>query len=235
MKLKIAATLILAIFICGPVSSQEKNKKKVILTGKIVNRDSIPISNVVIFIDGKNSNIVTNAKGEFRLKFKPDVQKISFYSPQDGIFEIDYNGQERLEIYMKHDANALINAPLIDERVVNIGYGTVSENDLVGSVSTVKKDESNKRVYRDIYEMILGEVPGVTVEGGSLRIRGNGSLNGSNDPLLVVDGSPTTSILSISPDDVASINILKGSSAAIYGTRGANGVILIKTKRGGKK
>ena len=235
MKLKIAATLILIIFVSGPVSSQEKNKKRVTLTGKIINRDTIPVSNVVIFLDGNNSNIVSSAKGEFRLRFKPDVKKISFYSPDGGLFEIDYLGQERLEITMNYKSEMLIDAPLLGEELVDIGYGNVSKDDLVGSVASVKNDKSNKRIYRDIYEMIVGVVPGVTVEGGSIRIRGNGSLHGSNDPLLVVDGSPVVSIANISPNDVESIDILKGSSAAIYGLRGANGVIIIKTKRGIKK
>jgi len=143
--------------------------------------------------------------------------------------------QERLEITMNHESGMLITAPSLDDEMVQIGYGKVSKDELVGSVSTVTNDDSNKRIYRDIYDMIVGEVPGVSVEGSSIRIRGNGSLLGSNDPLLVVDGSPVVSIANISPNDVESINVLKGSSTAIYGTRGANGVILIKTKRGGKK
>ena len=235
MKLKIAATLILAIFICGPVSSQGKNKKKVVLTGKVVNKDTIPVSNVMIFLDGKNTNIMSDSKGEFKIKFKPDMNKITFYSPEDGVFEIDYIGQERLEIFMNHESTILTIAPPLKKESVEIGYGRVSEDELVGSVTTIKNDKTKNRIYRDIYDMIVGEVAGVFVEGGSIRIRGNGSLNGSNSPLFVVDGSPVSSISNIPPNDVESINILKGSSAALYGTRGANGVIIINTKKGGKK
>ena len=235
MKLKIVATLILAIFICGPVSSQGKNKKKVVMTGKIVNRDTIPVSNVMIFLDGKNSNIMSDTNGEFKIKLKPDVKKIAFFSSEDGVFEIDYIGQQRLEIIMNHESKILTINPSLDEEIVEIGYGRVSKDELVGSVTTINNNKSDKRIYRDIYEMIVGEVPGVTFEGGSISIRGNGSLNSSNDPLLVVDGSQVASISNISPNDVESINILKGSSASIYGSRGANGVIIIKTKRGGKK
>ena len=235
MKLKIAATLILAIFICGPVSSQEKNRKNVILTGKVVNKDTIPVSNVMIFLDGKSSNVMSDSKGEFKIKLKPDVKKISFFSADDGVFEIDYIGQQRLEIFMNHDSEIHAITPTLNEELVEIGFGKISKDELVGSVSTVKNDKSDNRVYRDIYEMIVGNVPGVFVEGGSIRIRGNSSLHGSNDPLLIVDGSQVVTISNISPNDVESINVLKGSSSAIYGSRGANGVIIIKTKRGHKK
>ena len=78
--------------------------------------------------------------------------------------------------------------------------------------------------------MIVGEVPGVIVSGTSIRIRGASSINASSEPLFIVDGAPTSSIGHISPRDVKSIDILKGSSAAIYGVRGANGVIVIKLK-----
>lgn len=235
MKLKIAAALILAIFICGPVSSQEKKRKRVVLTGQVLNRDTIPVSNVMIFIDGKSSNIMSDSYGKFKIKFKSDVKKISFFSPEGGVFEIDYTGQQRLEIFMNHESQAHTVPPSLDKEIVEIGFGKISKDELVGSVSTVNKDKSDNRVYKDIYEMIVGEVPGVFVEGGNIRIRGSSSLIGSNDPLLVVDGIQVMSLSNVSPNDVESINILKGSSAAIYGSRGANGVIIIKTKRGTMK
>lgn len=235
MKIRIATIIILAIFFCGPVSSQGKNKRKVVLTGRIVNRDSIPVSNVMIFLDGKNSNIVSDTKGEFRIRFKSDVKKISFYSLGDGVFEIDYAGQEKLEIIMNQETNILPANPSQLEEVVETGYGKISEDDRVGSVSSIKSDRFRNRSYKNIYEMIVGEASGVTVEGTTIRIRGITSLNASNDPLLIVDGSPVVSFSHLSPNDVESITILKGSSTAIYGTRGAAGVVVVKTKSGRKK
>ena len=236
MKLRIAATIILAIFICGTASSQDKNRKKVEMTGKIVNKDSIPVSNVMIFLDGQNTNIMTSANGEFKLKLKPDVKKISFYSPADGIFEIDYVGQARLEIIMNHDASMIsTNSDQVGE-IVEEGYGTISRDDQTGSISSIKGNRFKNRSYPDVYAMIADEAPGVVVEGGrTIRIRGISSLNGSNDPLLIVDGSPVVSFDNISPNDVESITVLKGSSTAIYGNRGAAGVVIIKTKSGNKK
>jgi TonB-dependent SusC/RagA subfamily outer membrane receptor len=235
MKLKILATLILAMFVFGPVSGQTKSKKKVIMTGRVVNRDSVPVSNVMIFLDGKNTNKMSDSKGEFKIKFKPDAKKIAFFSFEDGGFEIDYFGQHRMEVIINHEFKMLTLPPNLKEEFAETGYGKVSKDKLTGSISTINNDRFENRIYKDIYDMIIGEVPGVTVDGGRIRIRGISSLKASNDPLLVVDGSPVFTIANISPYDVESIDILKGSSAAIYGSRGSNGVIVIKTKRGGKK
>ncbi|MFO7853577.1 MAG: TonB-dependent receptor plug domain-containing protein [Bacteroidales bacterium] len=235
MKIKIAAIVILAIFISGPVSGQRKNKKKVVLTGRILNSDTIPVSNVMIFLDGNKTSETTDAKGEFRLKFKPDIEKISFLSAEYGGFEMDYIGQKQLVVLLDFESNKLTVTPYHDEEVVEAGYGKVREDGLVGSVSSIKGDQFGNRSYKDVYEMIVGEVSGVVVEGTTIRIRGITSLNSSNDPLLIVDGSPVYSLSHISPADVESINILKGSSTAIYGNRGAAGVVLINTKSGRKK
>lgn len=234
MNIRFVVIILLALTISGPVKSQEKNKRKAVMTGKVVNRDSIPVSDVMIFIDGKNTNRVTDKDGEFKLRLKPDVEKISFYSPGDGVFEIDYLGQERVEIIMNHDANIITTYPEQQGEVVEIGYGKVEDDKRIGSVSSITSDRFKNRSYRNVYEMIVGEASGVTVEGKSIRIRGISSLHGSNDPLLIVDGSPVVSFDHISPSDVESISVLKGSSTAIYGTRGAAGVIVVNTKTGRK-
>jgi TonB-dependent SusC/RagA subfamily outer membrane receptor len=236
MKIKIAATIILAIFICGSLSGQGKNnRKKVVLTGTIVNRDSVPVSDVMIFVDGMNTNRMTNAKGEFRLRIKPDIQKISFFRAEYGGFEVDYSGQEKLEVMINHESDNVAIAPSKSGKVVETGYGKIGEDDLVGTISSINDNKFKNRSYKDIYEMIVGELPGVTVEGTSIRIRGVTSINSSNEPLLIVDGSPVQSLSYIAPADVESINVLKGSSTAIYGSRGAAGVVVIKTKSGNRK
>ncbi|MFP4488143.1 MAG: TonB-dependent receptor plug domain-containing protein [Bacteroidales bacterium] len=235
MKTKIAVAIILSLFLCVSVSAQGKNKRKVVLTGKIVNKDSLPVSDVIIFLDGKKTNNVSDAKGEFRIKFKPDIKKLSFLSAEYGAFEVDYVGQEKLEVMINLESNKLTVTPSHNGEVVEAGYGRISKDGLAGSISSIESDRFRNRSYKNIYEMIVGEVSGVTVEGTTIRIRGITSLNSSNEPLLILDGSPVHSLSHISPADVESINILKGSSAAIYGTRGATGVVIIKTKRGSKK
>lgn len=117
-----------------------------------------------------------------------------------------------------------------DEEDVNLGYQKIRRKDSTSSTSTVKVRRGSG--YSDIYEYLRGRVAGVEVNGTTIRIRGERSILGSNDPLILVDGLPTDDISNISPDDVERIDVLKdASSTAIYGSRGANGVILITTRR----
>jgi len=128
-----------------------------------------------------------------------------------------------------------------DPDAVDIGYGTVDEEHVVGSVSTVRSEDVADQRYRSLAEMLRGQVSGIVVtelSGGgiSVRIRGSGSFLGSKEPLWVVDGmiiqAGGQSLGSMNPNTVESITVLKDAGAtAIYGSRGANGVILIKTKR----
>ena len=121
------------------------------------------------------------------------------------------------------------NAANPGDELVNVGYGTARRDAITGSVGKVKMD--NIRTYNTIYEFLQGKVPGVTVSGTTIRIRGITSINSSNDPLILVDGIEMSDISALNPHDVDSVEVLKDSSASIYGIRGANGVILIKTKK----
>jgi len=118
------------------------------------------------------------------------------------------------------------------EDPVNVGYSTVDRKNLTTSVSVVKS-EDDPTPYRNIYEMIQGKCAGVDVDGNKVTIRGVNSINSSTDPLFVVDGVPQTGGVGwVSPNDVQSITVLKdAASCAIYGSRGANGVILIDLKK----
>jgi TonB-dependent SusC/RagA subfamily outer membrane receptor len=115
------------------------------------------------------------------------------------------------------------------DEIVDIGYTKARRDAVTGSVSKVKMD--NTRIYSNIYEFLEGKVPGLTVQGESIRIRGNNSLLGSNEPLILVDGVEFTNISDLNPNDVESVDVLKDGTASIYGVRGNNGVILIKMKK----
>ena len=117
---------------------------------------------------------------------------------------------------------------LDSERSVEVGYGKEVKRNMTQPVSVVDAPENN--TYRNIYEMIQGKCTGVQVMGEKIIIRGVSTLNSSTDPLFVVDGQPVASISHINPNDVKSISVLKDSAAAIYGNRGANGVIVITLK-----
>lgn len=116
--------------------------------------------------------------------------------------------------------------------VVNIGYGAVPKDNLTGSVSKVKLKTADM-TYDNIYEYLRGRVPGVVIGPGdppSIIIRGKGTINSATDPLILVDGVEVSDISLISPSDVESVEVIKDGTSAIYGVRGANGVILITTK-----
>lgn len=120
-----------------------------------------------------------------------------------------------------------------DNEDVDIGYGTVSKEQNTGSVSKVKMKQSDVNTYNNIYEYLQRHVPGVMVLPGDppkICIRGIGSVNSSNDPLILIDGNESD-VSYLAPADIESVEVIKDGSASIYGFRGANGVILIKTKQ----
>lgn len=115
--------------------------------------------------------------------------------------------------------------------VVDIGYGKAARGDLATSVSSVPIDDNTVQTYRDIYEMIQGKCSGVQVEGQKITIRGISTIYAGTDPLFIVDGAAQSSIDWINPQDVKSIDVLKDAGAtSIYGSRAANGVIIINLK-----
>ena len=125
-------------------------------------------------------------------------------------------------------------AGYFDEEI-NVGYGTVKRRYLTTSVSKVSPEDNQMGSYNNMGEYLMGRVSGLSVykdgDGYKYVIRGVSTLYGSSDPLFIVDGVETQSIDHINPRDVSSVEVLKDGSASIYGTRGANGVILITTKR----
>jgi TonB-dependent SusC/RagA subfamily outer membrane receptor len=146
----------------------------------------------------------------------------------NGILEEPLDG--RKTINFKFEGSVPVQAVETDplDEAVDIGYGSVKKRSMTGTVNKIDGTNPKYASYRNIYDMIRGEVAGVQVMGNSIRIQGIGSLTLSTEPLYVVDGMVVSSIADIQPYNVKSIEILKGSSASIYGSRGANGVILIK-------
>ena len=125
-------------------------------------------------------------------------------------------------------------SPVFNDETINLGYGQVSKDDLTYSVS--HKKEKNTRAYNTVYDYLRDMVPGVRVEStgptsANVYVRGINSINSSTKPLFVVDGVVMDEIATINPYDIDSVDVLKDSAAAIYGVRGANGVILITLKK----
>lgn len=208
------------------------------LTGKVTDAgDGSSLPGVSIVIKGTTVGTVTDIDGKYSLNARPG-QVLSFSFVGYETQEITTTSQPLLNVVLKSKSTTL------DELLV-IGYGTQKKSDRTGSVFAVKADELNKGVLTDAIQGIQSKVPGViiTKKGGDpnagfdLKIRGgSGGLVTGTSPLYVVDGVPGVDPTTVSPDDIESFNVLKdASAAAIYGSRGSNGVIIITTKRGGEK
>ena len=204
------------------------------IKGTILDATGMPVIGANVMVKGTTNGTITDMDGKFSLEVdKSAILVVSYigYANQ----EIKVGNQNTLSITMKEDAEAL------DELVV-VGYGTVKKSDLTGSVGSVSMEDVNKVGITSADRALQGQVAGVQVNARSgqpgesmmIRVRGGNSLSGGNEPLYVIDGMPVEGMSSdINPEDILSMEVLKdASSTAIYGSRGANGVVMITTKRG---
>lgn len=191
-----------------------------------------PMAGVNVLIKGTTTGMMTNPDGSYNLPNVPAGAILEFSFMGYQTVEVTVGSSETVNVTLKEDQN------LLDELVV-IGYGTVKKSDVTGAVASVGAEAIEKASTGDALQAIQGRATGVQIvtSGGSpdavaeIKIRGTGSPNGST-PLFVVDGFPMSDINYLSPNDIASIEILKDASAcAIYGSRGANGVVMVTTKQ----
>jgi TonB-dependent SusC/RagA subfamily outer membrane receptor len=230
MKTNVIICLLIGIFSFSNGYGQ-KNNKKTTISGYVVDQTLASIANAIIIIDGEKTNVFTDQKGYYKIKVKPENKKIGILTFTNGVVEEEIDGRRRINFTFEGSVPAQVsNKTDPDDEVVDIGYGKVKKRDLTTPVSKLDATQSKYASYRNIYDMIQGELPGVQVNGTSIRIQGVSSIYLSTEPLFVVDGQTVTTIGDIQPYLVKSIQVLKGSSASIYGSRGANGVILINLK-----
>ncbi|MEL6251683.1 MAG: TonB-dependent receptor [Bacteroidota bacterium] len=220
------------------------------LTGKVTDAESgDPLIGVRIIVSGSTTGALSGDDGSYKIDLPTGATTLvfSYFGYKKETVEI--NGRTTIDLKMQSEATS------VDEVVV-IGYGTSRKRELVGTVSKIKSEELNETIGGSFENALQGKAAGVQLTqssgvagaGSVIRVRGVGSLSSGGDPLFVVDGIPITQdpflsgetgglnnnpLSSINPDDIESIEILKdASAAAIYGSRGSNGVIIITTKRG---
>lgn len=213
----------LTFFFSSILHSQERTVKGVVTT-----LDSIPLINAQIKVLSSKQIAFTDSVGRFEITcLKDDKIKISARGFSTRKVKLD----EKIKMaYVNLDLK-----PGPKNTELAIGYGHVKETEKLSAISSIKADKNNFSSYSSIYQLIQGRVAGVEIVGKDIRIRGVNSINSPTSALIVVDGIVVDSGMldSISPQDVKSIDFLKDGSAAIYGSRGAGGVVLITTKRGG--
>ncbi len=229
--MKIKYLLIIIGVICfARTSAGQKPDKKITITGMVTDADKNPVKNVMIFIDDVRTNATSDKKGFYKLKVSPYAKKIVILSPMNGASEAEINGKTSIDFTLTDQFEKYHRD--IQEETMSIGYGEIKKRDATTSVGKIDARNSKFMAYKDIYEMIKGQFPGVDVVGKSIRIAGASSFMLSTEPLFVVDGLITENVDGIAPSNVKTIEVLKGPSASIYGSRGANGVIVITTLSG---
>ncbi|MCB0647103.1 MAG: TonB-dependent receptor [Saprospiraceae bacterium] len=227
--------LLLMLFAGSAVAgvSEEANLLKTI-TGKILDGDGEALTGATIVEKGTGNGVISDIDGMFSITVSDNCEFLEISYVGYKTIEIALDGKTNLEISLELDQNLL-------NEVTVIGYGSSRKSDLTGALSSVKGDDLNKLPVQRVDQALQGRAAGVVVQntdgapgGGTLiRVRGANSINGGNSALVVVDGLQGVDISTINPNDIASVEVLKDASAtAIYGARGANGVILITTKRG---
>ncbi|KAB7727361.1 SusC/RagA family TonB-linked outer membrane protein [Rudanella paleaurantiibacter] len=209
------------------------------LTGTVVDEKGESLPGVSVTVKGTQRGTTTDAKGLYRLSIPETGETVLVFSYVGYVTQERVVGnQSTVDITMQADTRAL-------EEVVVVGYGTQKKSDLTGSVVAIGKERLTQLPNTNIAQALQGSIPGLQInnnDGGaeqndvSIIVRGRSSISASNAPLIILDGVPYTGGISdINPTDIASIDVLKdASAAAIYGSRGSNGVIIVTTKQGSK-
>jgi len=201
------------------------------LTGTVLDVYNGPIANAIIMIDGKKTNSVTDARGHYKVRIKPEASTIGVFTFGNGIFEDHINGRNHINFKFSTVASYQMDPSYrAGERGVNTGYGQVKKKNLTTDVTTIDGENQKYASYSSVTEMIQREVSGVRITGGDLIIQGSRNLEGYIPPLIVLDGVYLNHLPDIPPSTVKSIEVLKGTSAAVYGSRGFGGAIIINTK-----
>ncbi|TXK49228.1 TonB-dependent receptor [Pontibacter qinzhouensis] len=219
------------------------------ITGKVTSAKGEPLPGVTVVLKGSSTGTITDLDGNFSLPLNQNNGTLVFSYVGYQTKELAYTGQQRLRVSLSEDARAL-------SEVVVVGYGMQERKNLIGSIAKVDPSETKGIAVGSLDAQLQGKVAGVQIssptgvpgEASNIRVRGATSINASNDPLYVIDGvfingnslqtlntggKATSPIADINPSDIESIEVLKDATAtALYGARGANGVVIVTTRRG---
>ena len=223
---KLLLSLVLCLGTAGLLLAQTTVK------GVVTDPDGEPLMGAGVFVEGTTVGVVTGVDGDYTITVPSGSAKLvfSFIGFADQVVPVD--GRTRIDVQMQEDSNFL-------DEVVVVGYATVKRRDLLGSVSSVGSDKLVEQPVTTVSQALSGKMAGVSVvttEGDpdadiKIRVRGGGSITQDSSPLYIVDGFPVESINDIPSSEIASIDVLKDAfSTAIYGSRGANGVVIVTTK-----
>ena len=233
MVRKIVLSIFAVLAVCAVAFAQNQR-----VTGTVVDETNKPVVGATIFIEGSNAGVSSGLDGSFVIEApKNGILNVSFIGYESQ--KIQLGAQTNYRIVMKEDALAI-------EGVQVVGYGSVNKlGSITGSISKVDGDLLKNRPTVNVADALQGQVSGMQVftssgeptQASSIRLHGVGSLTAGSTPLILLDGSPISSstMNMLNPNDIESVNVLKDASAtSVYGSRAANGVIYITTKRGAR-
>ena len=230
--IKKAACFLMLCFFFVAVSLGAYAQKTV--TGKVTDSSGGSLPAVSVVVKGTTNGAVTDNDGNYTIPNVPESATLLFSFMGMKNQEIAVSGKTAINVVLEEETIGI-------EEIVAIGYGTVKKSDLTGAISSIKQDSYKEQPVTRVDQILQGRSAGVSVintsgaPGGAsqVRIRGANSINGNNDPLYVIDGFVGADFRDVNPIDIETIQVLKdASSTAIYGSRGANGVVLITTKSG---
>ncbi len=228
-SLQIIFWAILCLFCSMTASAQNRT-----LTGLVLDDREEPVIGASVIIKETNSGTITDIDGKFSISVPPAAKtlQVSFIGYEAKLVSVQ--DKNYFEIRLSDSA------VLLDE-VVAIGYGVAKRGNVTGAIAKMNADKLEDRMVTNVAQALQGQLAGVEIRSTTgepgqdiqIRVRGASSINATSDPLYVVDGVPADNLSGINPNDIQSIEVLKdASSSAIYGSRGANGVILVTTKQG---
>jgi TonB-linked SusC/RagA family outer membrane protein len=235
LSVKLAMMLVLLVTFSARASALGSEPYQMSVSGKVTSSSGEALPGVSIVVKGTTTGVNTDIDGNYAINVPSGSATLVFSFIGYVTKEMNIAGLSKVNVILDLDVTAL-------EEVIVVGYGTQKKSDITGTVASLPKERLELAPNLNIAQAIQGSIPGVmisTTSAGaapseSIEIRGRNSILASNDPLIVVDGIPYGGQISdINPNDVKSIEILKdASAAAIYGSRGSNGVILISTNEG---
>jgi len=231
MKAKLFFVFLFALIAINSAVAQNESKK-FFVSGRVVDAQERPVAGALLLIDGQSTSVVSDENGNYKIKVSPKADTLTVLTFNSGISSAAINKQTTINFKLGGiSSQGAQNQASTESQKIDIGYGSVEQKDVLTNVSKV--DGSKYATYTNIYDVLKGQA-GVTVSGKSIKIQGASSFQMGTEPLFVVDGMVVGSIDGILPSQIDNISILKGASTSIYGSRGANGVILINLLKGKK-
>lgn len=222
------------VFLLCLLTSNRMSAQGVTIEGTVKDGAGLTLPGVNIIEKGTKNSASTDFDGHYKIKLSSSKAVLTYSFIGFKTRDINVDGRSKIDVALTEDSHSL-------NEVIVVGYGTVKKADLTGAVSTLSGNDVRKTPIANVAEALTGRIAGVQIissEGSpdsdiKIRVRGGGSLTQDSSPLIIVDGFPVNSMNDIAPSDIETITVLKdASSTAIYGSRGANGVIIITTKTG---